>query len=353
MKIKYFLLGIIFSLIISCDSNSEFINSDNINNFGGVLNVSLSTPANTIVPAYLNDISSSQISSQVFEGLIKFNSKNLSIEKGIVNNWTVDKSGLVYTFTLNYNVFFHDDICFTEGKGRNVTSEDVKYTIYLLTTKNVDNKNSFITIDNIKGAKEYYEASAKGTPDFDIEGFKIIDNYSFEITLIKQGFPLIGFLASAETAIVPKEGIEMYGKNNVIGCGPFRVIKLNANEPIVLARNNRYFKTDKKGNFLPYMDTIIVSHVRSSKSQLDRLKKGDLDIVYGINNYEATEFLKDNIINFESKNPKYKAELSKIFTNDSLQNIMNTNIEGFYTNKHRYLDFSLVYYKKQSALSVR
>jgi len=352
---KLTILFSIFTILLSsCADNKKEVTKINENNFGGILNFSIISSVNSIVPAYLTDISSTQISSQVFEGLIKFNPKNLSIENGIAKKWNVDTSGYVYTFQLYDNVYFHDDPCFKNSKGRNVTSEDVKYTIYFLATKSDKNKNFFGTVDKIKGAKEYYEASANGKPDFEIEGFKKIDDYKFTITLTSKNFPLIEFLANPAAAIIPKEGIEKYGDKCLVGCGPFIVKSINPDKNIILTRNNQYFKKDKKDNYLPYLDTINIAYVRTARTKLRMFGEGKLDIATSIDNENATNFLDKNIKAFEGKNPKYKLMSANILNNNSLQNIMLGNIEGFYTNSYNYIDLSIIYLKqeKQNTIAI-
>lgn len=346
MKKIYILFSLFLILLYSCADNKTKTITEHENNFGGKLNFSISNKISTIVPAYLHDIASTQISSQVFEGLLKFNPKNLTIEKGIAKKWSVDTSGYVYTFELNDNVYFHNDPCFENEIGRKVTSDDVKYTIYFLATKSEKNKNFFGTIDKIKGAKEYYEASANGKPKIDIEGFKKIDDLKFTITLISKNFPLIEFLANPAAAIVPKEGIEKYGENCLIGCGPYKVSSLTEDNKTILVRNGLYFKQDKKENYLPYLDTINISYIKTARTKLKQLKEGNLSIASLIDNENATAFLADNIKDFEGKNPKYKMIGANVLNNNSLQNIMYGNIEGFYTNSYNYLDLSIVYFKR-------
>jgi len=348
MRKLIFLFSIFTILLSSCADNTKDVTTQNENNFGGILRFSVTSSVNSIVPAYLNDISSSQISSQVFEGLIKFNPKNLSIEKGIAKRWNVDTSGYVYTFELYDNVYFHNDLCFLGGKGRNVTSDDVKYTIYFLATKSDKNKNFFGTVDKIKGAKEYYEASVTGKPDFEIEGFKKIDDYKFTITLTSKNFPLIEFLANPAAAIIPKEGIEKYGDKCLIGCGPFKVSSISPDKNIILVRNGKYFKKDKKDNFLPYLDTLNIVYVRTARTKLRLFSEGKLDIATSIDNENATSFLDKKIKSFEGKNPKYKLMSANVLNNNSLQNIMLGNIEGFYTNSYNYIDLSIVYFKQEN-----
>ncbi len=346
MRNLFILFSILIVLLSSCADNKKETTKTNENNFGGTLNFSIINPVNSIVPAYLSDISSTQISAQVFEGLIKFNPKNLSIEKGIAKKWNVDTSGYVYTFQLYDNIYFHDDPCFSDGKGRNVTADDVKYTIYFLATKSDKNKNFFGTVDKIKGAKKYYEASANGKPDFEIEGFKKIDDYKFTITLTSKNFPLIEFLANPAAAIVPKEGIEKYGDKCIVGCGPFKINSISPDKNIILVRNGKYFKKDKKDNYLPYLDTINIAYVRTARTKLRMFDEGKLDIATSIDNENATSFLDKNIKNFEGKNPKYKLMSANILNNNSLQNIMLGSIEGFYTNSYNYIDLSIVYFKQ-------
>ena len=93
--------------------------------YGGVFNANESEELRGLFPLGLVQAASHRIAAQVYEGLVRFDQKDLSIEPALADSWTVDGTGTVYTFQLHPGVKFHDDTCFNEGVGREFTSQDV------------------------------------------------------------------------------------------------------------------------------------------------------------------------------------------------------------------------------------
>src|SRR3972149_8428921 len=135
-------------------------------------------PYITLFPHNISDAISNNIACQIYEGLVRFDIKNITrVLPDIAEKWEMSPDGTVYTFKLKKGVMFHDDACFPEGKGREVTASDFKYSFEQLCT--ASRENQLFEFKNIvKGAKEYYEASKKGKPDFEIDGVKVLDDYS-------------------------------------------------------------------------------------------------------------------------------------------------------------------------------
>ncbi|MFL5730555.1 MAG: ABC transporter substrate-binding protein, partial [Cytophagaceae bacterium] len=146
---------------------------------GGTLSYCHSDYIRNLYPHNITDAISYNVANHVYEGLFRFDASDLSTKKCLAESYSVDSTGTVYTITLKKNVFFHDDACFKGGKGREMTSEDIRYCFTKLCMQDISNQG-FQTFQNIlKGANEYYEASANGvTPGFRLEGIRIVDRYS-------------------------------------------------------------------------------------------------------------------------------------------------------------------------------
>ncbi|MFZ9451163.1 MAG: ABC transporter substrate-binding protein, partial [Bacteroidia bacterium] len=65
--------------------------------------------------------------SQLFNGLLKLDS-NLAIKPDLAKSYSVSADGRRYTFVLRNNVYFNDDECFKNGKGRRLVAQDVEYS---------------------------------------------------------------------------------------------------------------------------------------------------------------------------------------------------------------------------------
>jgi peptide/nickel transport system substrate-binding protein len=63
------------------------------------------------------------------------------------------------------------------------------------------------------------------------------------------------------------------------GLGPFRFKEYVPGERIVLERNPQYWKVDRNGTRLPYLDTLIFVFVASEDAQAMRFQSGEADII--------------------------------------------------------------------------
>lgn len=277
--------------------------------YGGCLKISQSESLNSIFPPSIVDAYSAAIASNVFEGLVKFNSKDLSIIPSLAESWTIDESGTVYTFKLKKGIKFHDDPCFNGGKGREVVANDFKYAITLLCTQGDMNRMFNSTLKGrLKGADEYYEASSNGTPSFEVEGINVIDDYTIELTLVKPFSSFLYILAYPSLSVIAKEAYTKYGNKITNGTGAFVVPadqSITTESKLVLLRNANYHEADSLGNQLPFLDSIEVSVIDSKKTELDEFNNGNLHIVNGLPAESIREIVEQQIANFQNKPPKF------------------------------------------------
>ena len=261
----------------------------------------------TLYPHSITDLVSANIAYQIYEGLVGFNPKDLNIVPAIAEKWDIDETGTVYTFKLKKGVKFQDDPCFEGGKGREVTANDFKYSFTLLCTQSPDNRvfNSSFK-GRVVGADSYFEASAKGKPSFELEGVKVKDDYTLEITLLQHDQSFLNILATIYGSVLPKEGVEKYGNTLKIGTGAF-ILKepSNASEVVYLVKNNNYHRKDKEGKKLPYIDTVVVSFLPTKQAELEMFKKQELDYVYGLPSESVNELVEEQIKNFQKNSAKF------------------------------------------------
>lgn len=252
--------------------------------YGGILKVNESEYIRNLFPHNITDVYSYRVASQVYEGLFKFNSETLEVENSLVNNYSVDESGKVYKFNLKKGVFYHNDICFTDGQGREMTADDVAYCFTRLATPHRNNQNTSIFRGLIDGAEEWYQkASAGSTPSGYLRGIRVLDRYTVEITLTKPNAIFPVHLARPPCFIYPREAEEKYGQElriKAVGTGPFTLGEVSEDISILLRRFERYHGKDQFGNQLPFLDAISIQFLKDKKSELLEFKKGNLDIIY-------------------------------------------------------------------------
>ena len=273
--------------------------------YGGTLRVNETDPYVTLFPHNISDAISHHIAGQIYDGLVRIDSKNITqILPCIAEKWELNADGTVYTFNLRKGVLFHNDDCFPEGKGREVTALDFKYSFELLCS--VSEENQLFEFQNlVKGAKAYYEASKKGKPDFEIEGVKVLDDYSLQVTLISPSSTFLYILAGPAGYVMPHEAVKKYGNKTTVGAGPFILNNASSEDKIILLRNPSYHGTDSIENPLPFLDSVIISFIPDKTQELEAFKKGNIHLVFGLPSASISEMVETQIADFSSKNPKY------------------------------------------------
>ena len=298
-------------VISSCSSNKENSGSSGLKEakggkmYGGTFKVNESDYIKNIYPLNITDAISYRIASQVYEGLLKFNQSDLSLKNCLAESYTIDETKTIYTFKLKKGVFFHDNECFGDGKGREFTAEDVKYCFTKLCTQDISNQGFSVFQDVLKGANEHYAATASGAvATTEVEGIKIVDKYTVQLTLIHPSSVFIYNLARPFTFIFPKEALEKYGlemRNKAVGTGPFKIGNIEDDISILLKKNEKYHGVDSLGNKLPFLDVVLVKFIKDKKTELLEFKKGNLDMMYRL----PTDFIIEILQEVNNKKGDY------------------------------------------------
>ena len=270
--------------------------------YGGTFKMSQDEKYQSLFPPSVIDIHSSNILNHIYDGLVKFHPRSMEVIPSIAKSWTVDETGLVYTFKLKKGVHFHDDPCFSDGSGREVTAEDVIYTYTFLCSDRPENSHfSNMFKDRVVGANAFFDGEAES-----VEGFKALDPYTIEITLLQKSNSFIYWLANPSASILAKEAIAKYNHAAKVGTGPYRYTSAGEpNKELILVRNESYHLLDSFGNQLPYIDTIRYSFINSKNHQLQNFRAGDLDFINGLPSEKIKEVVKEQIADFSNVPPKF------------------------------------------------
>ena len=160
----------------------------------------------------------------------------------------ISENGKVYRFRLKKNIFFHDDQCFPDGKGRELVAADVFYSFKRMANNSNLPKGWWLLKDTIVGFDEYRTQQNEADEfDYDIPvaGMKVINDHEFEIQLKEPFYRFTYVLAMFQTAVVPREAVDFYGKKfsrRPIGTGPFRFERWDTGSQIVYVRNPNYWE---------------------------------------------------------------------------------------------------------------
>lgn len=321
-------------------------------NYGGILRINEPEYIKNLFPHNITDVYSYRIASQVYEGLFKFNPRDLSVVPNLVKSYDIDTTGTVYTFRLKENVFFHNDPAFQNGK-REMTAEDVAFSFTQLCTAGPQNQGFSVFKDVIKGATTFYEASATSRPLHSVEGIKVIDRYTIEITLTKPNAMFLANLARPACFIFAPEILEAYGQEmriKAVGTGPFILDTVEDDIQIILKKNEQYHGLDNFGNPLPFLDAITISFVKDKHTEMLQFKKGDLDMIYRLSTAHINEILEDTDPNHQGTYEEYQIQSSPemvtqflSFNNDNeiFKDINVRKAFNFAIDREKILDFVL------------
>ena len=250
--------GIVTSLLMnSCGEDSKVsVNDRTVKGgdvvYGGRITIAENESFSTLFPLDVVDVTSSKVTSQIHDGLIQYDPKDVTLKPSIAKKWEVDASNTQYTFYLNDNVRFHDDPCFEGGVGRILTAADVKYSFELLCTKEFELNYNSIFKPYLVGANEYFNGTA-----ISISGIESVDDFTIKLTILQPSSSFIYLLAIPNTSIIAKEAYEKYGKNMTVGAGAFKWTKpVDETKEIFLTYNEKYYQKDEFGNSLPFLDTV-------------------------------------------------------------------------------------------------
>jgi ABC-type transport system substrate-binding protein len=199
----------------------------------------------------------------------------------------VSKDRRTYTIKLKTGIFYPDDACFAEGKGREFVAKDFVHAMY----RKADPKSKSQTwwlVDGQFAGLDALRAAAQGGKDFDydavIEDLKAVDAHTVKFTL-KRPFPQIMWVLAKEAmSPYPLECARHYGEdfaNHPVGLGPFRMEAWEKNARYTLVRNENYREalypsegeaSDKAagrladaGRRLPFADKVVVHEYSQSQ----------------------------------------------------------------------------------------
>jgi oligopeptide transport system substrate-binding protein len=241
------------------------------------------------------------------EGLVSFDRQNQIIPQ-VAKKWEISKDGLIYTFTLKTNIFFHNDECFPNGKGRNVTAKDFKYCFERLNDPSTKTRGLWLLRDKIKGTQEYvdYKTGKSNKEIKNISGISALNDSTLQIELYKPFAPFLSLLTMTYAFVYPYEAVDYYGQRfgqHPVGTGPFRFSKWDLDKELIFVKNENYYEKDSLGNRLPYLDGIKFTFTQSSETEFLDFINGKYD--YHEPSSETFDFLVDedgNLINPGNKN---------------------------------------------------
>jgi peptide/nickel transport system substrate-binding protein len=227
-------------------------------------------------PITANNYPAINVLMNICEGLVEFD-KEAKLRPGIAKSYEISEDGKLYTFHLRNNVFFHDNECFPNGKGRKVIASDFKYCFERVCNPTIKSRGLWVYRDKVEGAEEFSNAPDKVK---EIKGFIALNDSTFQIRLINPFAPFLSILTMPYGYVYPKEAVDFYKENfgfQIVSTGPFKFVKWDIDKELVCEKNKVYWGKDKSGNELPYIDGFRVSFIRSTETEFLDFQEKKLD----------------------------------------------------------------------------
>ena len=114
-KFRFFIL-FIFILISSCSDEVKDANNN-------IFRYNETSSITSLDPIFSNNQSNIWATNQIFNTLLELDS-NMHIKPSVAKEWKVSDDGLVYTFLLRNDVFYHKSPCFGKDSTRLLNAFD-------------------------------------------------------------------------------------------------------------------------------------------------------------------------------------------------------------------------------------
>jgi len=256
-------------------------------------------------PGDIGDTTSSLVASQIFECLYQYHylKRPYEIISQLADGMPdVSDDGLTYTIRIKKGVYFTDDPCFKNGKGRELKADDFVFAWKRIANIKYVSKNWWIFDNKIVGLDEFrkYTKSCKKAADVDysreVEGLRADDDYTLVIKLKRPWPQIVYLLAHLPTAPIAKEAVEYYGKdiiNHPVGTGPFKLKIWNRGSYVELVKNpnfrDEFYPSEGEaadraegrladaGRKLPMVDRILMMIVQEDPPRWFLFMEGKID----------------------------------------------------------------------------
>jgi len=235
---------------------------------GGTLFLGTTSGPKTLNPYWAQETSSTDIIGWYSDSLFRADNKGMPNVPALATKWWFSEDGKTVYFQIRKDVKWSD--------GEPFTVDDVYFT--------------FTKVALVDGMTANGPGGAMDAND-QLPTVEIVDDYTISFTWSVPnvwGFKWVGY-----SDILPKHALEEAVDNGtfsetwtvadldkIVGMGPFLPVEYTEGVRVVLERNPNYYRVDKNGNKLPYLDKIVYLIVPDLNTELLKFEAGEIDI-YG------------------------------------------------------------------------
>jgi ABC-type transport system substrate-binding protein len=210
---------------------------------------------------------------------------------------------LTCTIQIKPGVYYQDDPCFEDGKGREVKADDFVYAFKRIANIRYASQNWSTLNNKIVGLDEFREYTKQFRKELDVdysrvvEGLQALDDYTLQFKLVKPWPQMVDTLLTDNmSAPVPHEAVAYYGEDIIshpVGTGAYQLKRWQRGVYIELVRNpnwrqERYPSQGSPedvqaglladaGKPLPFADRIIWRVIEEDQPAWLLLMRGEID----------------------------------------------------------------------------
>jgi peptide/nickel transport system substrate-binding protein len=229
---------------------------------GGRLVVALRSEPRTLNPVTAADGPARDVIGRLTADLIHINRESHLPEPALAQSWSMSDDGRQYTIRLREGLRFSD--------GAPFTADDVLFTFRVLLDERVRAPQRDLLI--VGGKPLTVERLDAHTVRFTLgqpyaAAERLFDSMAILPRHLLEPIYTAGRLTEAWGLTTAPE--------MMAGLGPFRLKEVVPGQRIVLVRNPHYWKVDRTGTRLPYVDELVFLQVATEDAQLLRFQSGD------------------------------------------------------------------------------
>jgi peptide/nickel transport system substrate-binding protein len=248
-----------------------------VGQYGGVFILNETTQPTSFNPLVPGNVSTGLLQSRIFDALVGYDPRTEQFVPALAKSWEVSEDNLSYTFHLRRGVRWSD--------GVPLTVDDVIFTFDCILAEKEDPETGkmlprfpsrYYQQYHIGGEKLSYTKVDDFTVRFDLPSVYAPFIYDISQPILpkhklQSAFEDGSFLKqwSTQTAIEEPE--------EIVGTGPFVIRSYRPGERLVLTPNPHYWKADREGKRLPYLDYLVMKFVAESNTAIAHFATGKSD----------------------------------------------------------------------------
>ena len=247
--------------------------------YGGTLGISSKNKELILYPPANNTLEAQRLQQLIFEPLLKPAQNERGWRYCLASKVSRNAKRNQVLIHIKKNIHFTNGPCFRFHTSE-LTAEDVAFSLSLACSQQGHIQKELILPQLIVGGMNFYNKHQDPTKAL-VKGIHILDKYTLRIELSDAYNHFLSLLTSPSLCILSKQAAKFYGRSlrkNPVGTGPF-LLQNKLKNTCLFERNPSYWRHDKYGNQLPYLDRVELScgvqgqlaHKRFLNNQLDLL----------------------------------------------------------------------------------